>query len=136
MKKLTCLSIILLMSNGLCGMREKDQRKDMLNNAETLKPFLRIEIYNDLKNEIPHRCRFGHFDKNFHFHGMNLPLAQGYCYPFSNNYCENKDTINYIKEYFNSIKNSLPHNCKFDCAYKYNQSNQNNPKSPPRDNAT
>jgi len=120
MKKLTCLSIILLMSNGLCGMREKDQRKDMLNNAETLKPFLRIEIYNDLKNEIPHRCRFGHFDKNFHFHGMNLPLAQGYCYPFSNNYCENKDTIkNALDNIAKNGESKRPHYSKrIDHCYK------------------
>lgn len=44
---------------------------------------------------------------------------------------ENQDTIKYIKEYFNSIKNSLPHNCKFDTAYKYNnQTNHNTDEEP------
>jgi hypothetical protein len=44
---------------------------------------------------------------------------------------ENQDTIKYIKEYFNSIKNSLPYNCKFDSAYKYNnQTNHNTDEEP------
>ena len=43
---------------------------------------------------------------------------------------ENKDTLKYIENYFHSIKNILPHNCKFDCAYKYNQSNQNTDEEP------
>ena len=43
---------------------------------------------------------------------------------------ENKDTLKYIKEYFNSIKNSLPYNCKFNCAYKYNKTNHNTDDEP------
>ena len=43
---------------------------------------------------------------------------------------ENKDTLKYIENYFYSIKNSLQHNSKFDCAYKYNQSNHNTDEEP------
>ena len=43
---------------------------------------------------------------------------------------ENKDTLKYIENYFYSIRDSLPHNPKFDCAYKYNQSNQNTDEEP------
>jgi hypothetical protein len=44
---------------------------------------------------------------------------------------ENQDTLKYIKEYFNSIKNSLPHNSNFECAYKYNnQTNHNKDEEP------
>ncbi len=42
-----------------------------------------------------------------------------------------KQILNYIENYFNSIKNNLPHNSKLNCAYKYNIHNRNSTDNEP-----
>jgi hypothetical protein len=42
-----------------------------------------------------------------------------------------KKILNYIENYFDSIEGNLPHNSKFDCAYKYNIDNHNSTDNDP-----
>ncbi len=43
----------------------------------------------------------------------------------------NKETLNYIENYFNSIKNNLPTNSVFVSAYKYNAKTNHNTDDEP-----
>ena len=43
----------------------------------------------------------------------------------------NKETLNYIENYFNSIKNNLPTNSVFKSAYKYNAKTNHNTDDEP-----
>ena len=42
-----------------------------------------------------------------------------------------KQILNYIETYFDSIKSNLPHNSKFNFAYKYNIDNHNSTDNEP-----